>query len=812
MNTQHTDALHKEAIRLLNFQCALLRKLIATPGLLKDSSAHEKSSLTMQRAREDMKVLEGELDKLQELDMVLAVVGTMKSGKSTTNNAIVGLEVLPNRNRPMTALPTLIRHTPGKRIPELYFQKNGQLNHLIVELKNKLGTAEGKQLLEVADQREDLAKVAEHIREGYEIGARYKDESGIFEFLKSLNDLVRLSTALGVEFPFEEFQSVKSLPVIEAEFQHLRGEAAGYGRLSLLDTPGPNEEGQFALKPMMKEQLRRASGVIAVLDYTQLKSESDAEVRRELLEIAEVSRGRLSILVNKFDQKDRNSDGVSAVKDVVANQLLKGQISEDDVYPVSSRYAYLANRARTDLAVQGKLSSYEDEAWVEDFAEEGLGRRWKRDIDDLDKVQDAIDALWDDSLFDVPLTNVIQKAHAQAAVMAIDAASAKLVDSGNRVNNFLGLRDTALQKSKEELQQNIHNLQNQASRVDHLEQTSSKDIEQFKDQLKQEISAAAKEAQKHLHDSLESYFKEGRLSAHQDQKEAEEARKQSEDERRRGRQGMFVFWQDFLAIGNSASGERHFDPDQNEIEFSSRSRAQELLDNIYNATRQQYEQVQDAMAAAVGSIHADLDSRSQQLEQNALQILRDVSRGLEKDDFELKLSLPHVKPISIDFSSHKVLDDMLEEKTRNKTGRRRSSGLWNGFKNWLNDDWGRESYTYSEDYFKVDLKKIRTQTMEGSKQIFSNANESIEFNIIKPVESSCAQFFAELKESIDEVRGDLLEGLNDSNRTKAEQEDLAKKLAALKLENADSCEDMAQLKSDTGSVLSTNNGQVPEEA
>ncbi len=51
-------------------------------------------------------MLNNELRKISRLEMVLAIVGTMKAGKSTTINAIVGTEVLPNRNRPMTALPT----------------------------------------------------------------------------------------------------------------------------------------------------------------------------------------------------------------------------------------------------------------------------------------------------------------------------------------------------------------------------------------------------------------------------------------------------------------------------------------------------------------------------------------------------------------------------------------------------------------------------------------------------------------------------------------------------------------------------------
>lgn len=758
MDTKYMDLLQKEAIRLLDFQCTLLRKLMATPGLLKDASTQDKSSLTFQRAREDMRVLEGERVKLQELDMVLAVVGTINSGKSTTNNAIVGLEVLPNRNRPMTALPTMIRHTPGAQSPELSFQKHGQLNKLIKELKEKLGTPEGQKLLKKADQREDLVKLAENICAGYRIDDRYKNEHGIFEFLKSLNDLVRLSTALDVEFPFEEFKSIRDLPVIEVEFQHLRNNGLGYGRLSLLDTPGPNEEGQFAFKPMIKEQLRRASGVIAILDYTQLKSESDAELRRELLEIAEVSRGRLSILVNKFDNKDRHSDDAKAVKDMVANELMKGCVSAEDVYPVSAKNAYLAHRARTELEVKGNLSSCE-ELWVEDFAKIGLGHRWQHGIDDVEIVNEAIDYLWEESQFDKLLTHVIQKAHSQAAVMAIDSAAAKLVESGNWVNNFLGLRETVLQKSKEglqkseeELQKKINNLQHQIALVVDLEERSRMDIQQYEKQLKDDMAIAVNQAERDLCESLEMYF-----------------------------QG------------------------QDKIEFSSELSAQQLLDKIYNATGHQYLQVEGLMSASIASLSKDLDEKSQQLEKNALDVLKAVSAEMNKDDFELKLRLPILKPISIEFSSHKLLDDVVEKVTRLGECRPPLSLsildiLFSSFYGRINaDDFIRKFDSVV--HYKVNIKKIREQTLDGVRKMFTNANQSLEMNIIKPVESSCSEFFIELNETIDEILGDLQAELNDSNRTKAEQDDLASKLVALKLENLDSTGDMEQLKSDTSVLL-----------
>src|SRR5579859_7215882 len=66
-----------------------------------------------------IEVLDNEERKVREMLVVVAVVGTLKAGKSTTINALVGRELLPSRNQPMTSLPTLIRHVPSMREPLL---------------------------------------------------------------------------------------------------------------------------------------------------------------------------------------------------------------------------------------------------------------------------------------------------------------------------------------------------------------------------------------------------------------------------------------------------------------------------------------------------------------------------------------------------------------------------------------------------------------------------------------------------------------------------------------------------------------------
>lgn len=122
MSIQHlsqADILgYKETtLNILKQQIDILQKaeqrILPKRADLEDDKAKE-SVLTIEKSGELQQILNNEITKLQNFDVVLAVVGTMKAGKSTTINAIVGREILPNRNRPMTALPTLICHNLAK--------------------------------------------------------------------------------------------------------------------------------------------------------------------------------------------------------------------------------------------------------------------------------------------------------------------------------------------------------------------------------------------------------------------------------------------------------------------------------------------------------------------------------------------------------------------------------------------------------------------------------------------------------------------------------------------------------------------------
>jgi replication fork clamp-binding protein CrfC len=148
MHTQTIYELSQEAERLLMLSLEHLRQLQKLPMTSLDDVAlkqGEHSSQVVQPLHFSARgmdvqqaTLNNELRKITRLEMVLAIVGTMKAGKSTTINAIVGTEVLPNRNRPMTALPTLIRHTPGQKEPVLHFSHVAPIDALMKVLQQRV--------------------------------------------------------------------------------------------------------------------------------------------------------------------------------------------------------------------------------------------------------------------------------------------------------------------------------------------------------------------------------------------------------------------------------------------------------------------------------------------------------------------------------------------------------------------------------------------------------------------------------------------------------------------------------------------------
>ncbi|ELE08597.1 dynamin family protein [Escherichia coli] len=772
MHEKNIALLCDEADRLLQLNINLLRQMVDEPDVLLDGKNENGLLFDKRKALKRIEELEGEQIKTARREMVLAVVGTMKAGKSTTINAIVGKEILPNRNRPMTSVPTLIRHVPGKTEPLLHLEHIQPVCNLLITLKEKIATSEGQQVAQTLQQTGDTRELLDILADDSWLKNEYHGEEEIFTGLESLNDLVRLAAAMGSEFPFDEYAEVQKLPVIDVEFSHLVGMDECQGTLTLLDTPGPNEAGQPQMEVMMRDQLQKASAVLAVMDYTQLNSKADEEVRKELNAIADVSAGRLFVLVNKFDEKDRNGDGADAVRQKVPAMLNSDVLHASRVYPGSSRQAYLANRALHELRKNGALPV--DEAWVNDFVREAFGPMVEEgDWKDSSKVNKKAEKLWNISLIDQLITEVIQSSHSRAAALAVDSAAAKLMQNAENVSEYLSLRHQGLQQSIQSLQAHITSLLADIQEIEECQNQVTGDVRMAMEDINTKTGELLTKVCASLEEELNDYFRSGKRKEQQMLEEENSAQPRERN--------AFAFFHDIFGTGNQHDRMRDFDPDSPEIKFSDRREALELMTQIESTVTSLHREAEAQFRPELEKIVSGIETGFRGTALYATEkIAGRINARLEDEGFTVKISFPAVSQLQTRLAVKTNLSALMEERTETVTRRRRQEGVWGTLCRWANtSDWGWKEYSVDVSRSVINMNKVRKEVMSLTRAYFGVLQASIEQNINQPVRQEIDDFFCTFREKVEQLRNTLIQSSEDHKRDQQAQEQLTERLQAL---------------------------------
>ncbi|EHX7998391.1 dynamin family protein [Escherichia coli] len=772
MHEKNIALLCDEADRLLQLNINLLRQMVDEPDVLLDGKNKNGQLFDKQKALKRIEELEGEQIKTARREMVLAVVGTMKAGKSTTINAIVGQEILPNRNRPMTSVPTLIRHVPGKTEPVLHLEHIQPVRNLLIRLQEKLATPAGQQVVQTLQQTGDTRELLDILADDVWLQNEYHGEDEIFTGLASLNDLVRLAAAMGTEFPFDEYAEVQKLPVIDVEFSHLVGMDACQGTLTLLDTPGPNEAGQPQMEVMMQDQLQKASAVLAVMDYTQLNSKADEEVRKELNAIADVSAGRLFVLVNKFDEKDRNGDGADAVRQKVSAMLNSDVLPASRVYPGSSRQAYLANRALHELRKNGALPV--DEAWVDDFIREAFGPMVEEgDWKDSTKVNKKAEKLWNISLIDQLITEVIQSSHSRAAALAVDSAAAKLMQNAENVSEYLSLRHQGLQQSIQSLQAHITSLLADIQEIEECQNEVTGDVRMAMEDINTKTGELLTKVCASLEEELNDYFRSGKRKEQQMLEEENSAQPRERN--------AFAFFHDIFGTGNQHDRMRDFDPDSPEIKFSDRRAALELMTQIESTVTSLHREAEAQFRPELEKIVRGIETGFRGTALYATEKLAGrINARLEDEGFTVKISFPAISQLQTRLAVKTNLSALMEERTETVTRRRRQDGVWGTLCRWANtSDWGWKEYSVDVSRSVINMNKVRKEVMSLTRAYFGELQASIEQNINQPVRQEIDDFFCTFREKVEQLRNTLIQSSEDHKRDQQAQEHLTERLQAL---------------------------------
>lgn len=770
--------------------------------ILENENQDKEGILTLDKSQTYKQLLHNEVTKLKNFDVVLAVVGTMKAGKSTTINAIVGREILPNRNRPMTALPTLICHSPTHTIPKLSINPT-VLNTFLDDIRpfvSDVKIYEG--------MHEDMINLINFVKDGKKFNSSYDGEASIFEFLYQLNDLVRLAKEIENEqlangkqtvskFPFDNYKNFENLPKIEVAFK-LEEDFDTQGRFMLLDTAGPNEAGQDELKVALKEQLARSSAVMIVLDYTQLNSDAEKDVKEQIDKIPSIQKSRLFALVNKFDQKNANSDSADSVRQHIFNKLLKDKIELDNIYAVSAQDAYLASRLLTCLAQTGK-PAYQDQSWVADFAQKMYGRRPQENYESasIEELHSDIKELQDDSRMNEPMQNVIINMQKNAPLIAMQSALAESKQVFDDLHNTLDIRgifaqkETLSQSQIDELQAKIDELTHKKAELDQKSAEFKQDLQQIAININQNVGTYQKieQIEKDLESQLKRLFKGESFKLEDKTKDLESKfsatlknflKFQTEDERAKG-------------IKDLAITKLKRDDNTNGIlKFSTKEEFQEFEWQISEATTQLMNNTATELKILLAHTIDETKTQVEKLTSQGEQLVESMQMSFEDTNINLRIDTDYLKPVDLDTHLGHI-ELPVFKRTEILTVKQSGLGglVKRGFgKLFRQDDWG-----YDEQ--KVDIYELRKKDIR--RDVFVELQQKVrEWSVVikeqtDSILDESTQNMEHLSTQIEQIVNEVINGIERdkqlSQESKEVQEAYKAKIGRINTENNEILED-----------------------
>ncbi|MEM8723458.1 MAG: dynamin family protein [Cyanobacteria bacterium P01_G01_bin.39] len=500
-NTIDVDNLQQEVIGLLDKINLLIDE---TQSDLDNSESDKYSQFQAQIAAAGHNVA--------NLELRMAIVAPMKAGKSTIINAIAGEDLLPSCAVAMTTIPTEIVFDPQIKQPVLKLSQDtlDLFQQLEVKIRQKvdcLGFESLQQKLSRYPHLHDLfAEVA--TASDFTLEKAVTGHRAISKVLNRLNHLIRL---YGVIEPTQDpLSRLQDIPCIQAPSLSLgNSEQAEWGRLTLVDTPGPNEaEEGLKLTAVVESQLRRSSIVLVVLDFTQLNSEAAATIKSQIQPIIEsIGTENLYVLVNKVDQRRPGDMTPEQVREFVVADLGLNQ-DHNHVFEIAAIRAFTATKFLLEVQKNPQIQLLEIKS-LATLAQEVLGIDWDEELDDITVqiLTKKARKLWRKSGFMNFLDSAIAILMKNAAPRCLNNALNLSRNNLLAIRDDLNLRHRAISQDTAKIQSEIESLENDLSCLQSCRDRLSS-IADVKIKLQQNLQALLDKLKTEAAIDVESFFVE----------------------------------------------------------------------------------------------------------------------------------------------------------------------------------------------------------------------------------------------------------------------------------------------------------------
>ncbi len=779
--------------------------------LLRDADPDIARHLDTKRIQEVIKVLVDERSKVEQLEYHIMFTGTMKAGKTTAINAIVGQDVLPTRSEAMTTLPTLIKNNPNNKEPVLSIRQALRLNQFLEKIR----------LGEIPMPKEKVAALNGGVGDAYNSiknGDRIPEKpitgaKEIAKVLSLLNDALRIAELSEVgDSLMEIFESGEDLPIVEVAFSPMSGlidDSANHGRLVLVDSPGPNEAKHSSrLIKIVKDQLERCSAMVIVSNYT-VKDGSDEEGMRQILEEYVTSNPEQNILfVNRYDEAVASDPQPEKI--LQSRAKLYDKIAANRIFLVAANKALLANLAQRDLDTLGIVQSRKD-----DFTDVAFGDDYDSEAEeykDPQKWRNAVTKVWNKSFFaSIPVTNkkgraavsdeptpmsCIKEAARQADRLCLFASLHTLDTQNKLVNTFLSIRgrlnDDELVSLKEELNSLGNDLDELSLGKDKLDIEMQELLQGLSDMIEEQRS------------NLEGYAK-NEINRVFRQKQA--ISDEEQPMKRHSPRGRIA---NFINTITKFIGENIKHPDSlDKLKNSDALPTIELPDgngHVSNATfysKDEALRFQEKLDASMTSFIKGIEIQCTAKVINAVSAAEETIKHLVENGLQITLQKAATR-LGHEFSgkiSHEQVN--LNAIAQVGTGQRikpskhtykedirvNAAGFWadvrrdaSSFVNWLggDTDWGKKTATVTHNYFELDASDLLDVHVTRLNQFQSILKEEVDAYIKKHVVSAVDVYFNAVVEYLEAYKNEISDVLADHKLSLEERTALRQKVLELR--------------------------------
>jgi hypothetical protein len=771
-NSINIDSLQQEVIGLLD-----------EINLLIDHTQADLNNLADPKYNQFQAQITAASRNVADLQLRMAIVAPMKAGKSTIINAIAGQELLPSCAVAMTTIPTEIVFNPEIDEPVLNLSTNtlDVFQNLEQDLKhkvNQLGIEPLQQRLSRYPHLLDLfGEIATSPKSPF--AKQVTGREAIVKTLNRLNHLIRIYSV--IEPTQDPLAQLQDIPSIETPCLSLDNnqQAQTLGRLTIIDTPGPNEAGDgLRLTAVVEEQLRRSSIVLVVLDFTQFNNEAAETIKNQIQPIIEsIGKDNLYVLVNKIDQRRPGDMTSEQVKEFVVADL--GLNSEDDhnrVFEVAAVRAFAATKFLLEIQQNPGIQLLEIKS-LTSLAQEVLGIDWDEELNDINVeiLSKKAQKLWHKSGFAPFVESAIAALMLNAAPQCLSNALNLSRNHLLAIKDDLNLRNNAISKDTAKIQEEIVALETDLNYLESCRDRLSS-IADIKIKLQQNLEILLAQLKTEAAVDVENFFVG-------EEYEQADALKKADIQARNlllSNLGDFELFPKWISDNLKAGIEYKT---AGIVSFKTELEAEYFTQEAISKAKQRLETL-------ILKVSEDIEIEVKQTRENLEHFLIEETQGIIErakqrlqTTFELEFILPSPiikseQEIQIEQKLVKTKSRLVDDGYEERLVKKRAWYYWFGAIPFYSQEKHKKPYK-KEDYFAVSIHEIVNQINLSSEVFVDEIKQKVTVYLEQELHQQVDNFFVKLDNYLGNYLKSLQQAQADHQLSLGQREQLANSLATI---------------------------------